>query len=296
MHEKEISAELYKKEISILIYNLVQEILIGERELAVLLKRENVMADREVYLKLGQNARIIRQADLQAFEIQHLNLKTDIMQTRLKINAGRRSLLALVKIPDKQLVLNPVSDDWNNVLALLDDEEALITNAFSRSAELAAAQAAYEKACFILDTAKTKQIPWFDSVQFSYTPDFEDGLEPQWKVSLRVNLPVFIWLSSEKKMAIAEIEAAQLQKNKIREQIRNDITAAIGNLCDALHLLKEYQAALDSIPEPAREKTLDLETYFKLMDTWLSASEYALKTEMQCALIYSQLLEAMQFE
>ena len=303
--ETETGIEALKNEIAAMIYELVHEILIGERELSVLLLREQVLSDWAEYLKMRYDARIATQADMSAFDIQRLRLKTAIQQARLTVHAARRSLQVLVQIPDEQLVLKAPPSDWEVVLGLLEDEQQLMEGAFSRSAELAEAYAAYEKVRSILNTARARQIPWFDSVQLSYAPSFTESINyglsgelisswkksNEWIVGLNLNLPVFAWFSSEKKMAAAEIDAASLRVTGIRQRIYNDMTVIIADLRDTLQLLKDYQSVFDSIPEPTRETISDLESYYKLLDARLSASEYALKTEIQCAHIYSQLLK-----
>ena len=110
-------------------------------------------------------------------------------------------------------------------------------------------------------------------------------------MGVNVHLPVFAWFSSEKKMAAAEIEAASLRITGIRERIRNDITGIVTDLRDTLYFLNDYQSTFDSIPEPTRETIPDSESYYKILNARLSASEYALKIELQCAQMYSQLLK-----
>jgi outer membrane protein TolC len=303
--ETEIGTEALKNEITWMIYELIQEILIGERELSILLLREQVLSDWGEYLKMRHDARMATQADIRAFDIQRLRLKAAVQQAQFTIHTARRSLQVLVKIPDEQLVLNPFPSDWEVVLAALEDDKMLIEDAFSRSAELARANAAYEKACAVLDTARARQIPWFDSVYFSYSPSFTESTDysysgelipsraksDKWTVGVNMSLPVFAWFSSEKKMAIAEIEAVSLRITGIRQRIHNDMTEIITDLRDTLYFLRDYQSTFDSIPEPTRETIPDSESYYKLIDARLSASEYALKIELQCAHIYGQLFK-----
>ena len=304
--ETEAEAAILRKKIAITIYSLVQEITIGERQLAILQTREQILSDREENMKLRNAAHLVSQADLLSFNIQHLNLKSSMQQTRSTINAARKSLLALVQIPDKQLVLAGIPTDWNAILKLLDNEQKLIENALSNSPELAVANAAYEKACAMLGVVKAKQIPWFDTVGVSYIPRFTESMvynysgvlipttkmSDKWKINLSMSLPVFVWFSSEKKQAKTEVDAAFLRMSGIRQRVQNDISEIITELRDSLNIYNDYRSAFSSIPEPARESFPDSETYYKQLDNWLSASEYALKTELRCAQIYSKLLEA----
>jgi outer membrane protein TolC len=303
--ETETEAEALKAKIASTIYELVQEALIGERELSVLLQREQVLSGWAEYLKIRHDAHIATQADMRAFDIQRLRLKAAIQQAQFKTHTARRSLQVLVQIPGEQLVLNPIPSDWDALLAVLEDERMFIEDAFSRSAELSGANAAYEKACAALGTARAKQIPWFNSVQLSFVPNTTESINyiygggivssqektHKWIFGLNVNLPVFFWFGSEKKMAAAEVEAAFLRTSGIHQRIREKITGVIADLRETLSLLAEYQSAFDSIPEPARETIPDSESYYKLLDARLSASEYALKTELECAYIYSELLK-----
>ena len=304
--ETETGTEALKNETASMIYELVQEILIGERELSVLLLREQVLSDRAEYLQMRYNARMATQADMRELDIQRLRLKAAIQQAQLSKHTARRSLQALVQIPDEQMVLNPFPSDWEALLAILEDGKTLIGDAFSRSGELAGANAAYEKACAMLDTARARQIPWFDSVYLSYTPNTTESMDSgysgeliaskkksiKWALGVNVHLPVFAWFSSEKKMADAEIEAASLRITGISQRIRDEITGIITDLSDALNSLADYQSTLDSIPEPTRETTPDAESYYKLLDARLSASGYALEIELKCAYIYGKLLKA----
>ena len=302
--ETETGAEELKNEIAAIIYELTHEILIGERELSVLLLREQVLSGWADYLKMRYDARMATQADLREIEMQRLRLKAAVRQAQFTADTARRSLQALVRIPHEQLVLNPLPSDWKAVVAQLEDNETFIETIFSRSAELAGANAAYEKACAMLGTARAKQIPWLDSVYLSYAPGFTEDINysyggtttsrrntSKWTAGVNMSLPVFAWFSSEKKMAHAEIEAASLRISAIRERIRNDISGIIADLRGALIFLGDYQSTLDSIAEPTRETIPDPESYFKLMDARLSASEYALKIELQCAHFYGHLLK-----
>ena len=308
--ETETGTESLKNEIASMIYELTQEILIGERELSVLNLREQVLSDWAKYLEMRYDARLATQADMHEFDIQRLRLKASIQQARFTTNAARRSLQVLVQIPGEQLsegqlILNPFPSDWEAVLETLKDDEAFIEGAYSRSPELAIAGASYEKACATLDTARARQIPWFDSVYLSYSPTFSKNIEygyygniistdrrsDKWTLGLNMSLPVFSWFSSEKKMASSEIEAASLQITSIRERIRNDITGIITDLRGTLDLLADFQSTFDSIPEPTRETFPNTESFYKQLDARLSASENALKIEMQCAHMYSQLLK-----
>ena len=302
--EMEAGIEVQKNEISQTIYVLVQEILIGERELSVLLLREQVLNDWAEYLKVRLNARMATQADLYTFNLQIMRLRAAIQELRSSVYASRKSLQILVQIPDEQMVFNQPPSDWEAVLAGLADEQMFIENALSRSAELAGAFASYEKACAMLDTAKAKQIPWFDSVQLSFAPSISERLNYSytegiistretlfnWKLGVDVNLPVFAWFSSEKKTAAAELEAASQRITGIRQRICTGITGTIANLRDNYRLLIEYKSAYDSMPEPARETIPDSETYYKLLDARLTVSDYIFRSELNCVHIYGQLL------
>ena len=308
--EAENDAEMLKNKFTSMVYELVQEILIGERELSILLLREQVLSDWENYLQTRYKARMATQTDMSEFEIRRLRLKTTIQQSRLKIQAARRSLQSLVQIPDEQLsegqlLLNPSLSDWDTVLAELKDDQAIIENAYSSSPELAGAIAAYEKAGASLNAAMAKLIPWFSSVYLTYSPSFTEswgynyaGIWSssqkslyKWTFGVNINLPVFSWFGAEKKMAEAELELASLQITGIREQIRNDVTGIMGDLRETLEFLSEYQAVFNSMPEPVRETIPDAESWYKLLDERLSASEYTLKMELQCAYIYAELLK-----
>ena len=301
MRETEAGAQALRNEIASMIYELVQEILIGERELSILSLREQVLSDWTAFLQMRYDARLATQTDMLQFDIQSLRLKTAIRQTRQGIQEARRILLVLVQIPDEQLVLNPHPADWKALLTALDDEEELINYTLSRSAELAGAKAAYEKARAVLGAARARQIPWFDSVFFSYDPGFTETASVmggvtriktnKWTAGVSVNLPVFAWFSSEKKMGAFETAAASQRVTGVSQRIRNDITGIIEDLRNALNLLIDYQIAFDSISKPARETIPDTESYYKLLDAWLSASEYALELELQCVQIYSKFLK-----
>jgi len=303
--ETETSAEDLKNKITASVYVLVQQILLGEKELAVLYSREQVLSDWEAYIKQRNNARVVTQTDMRTFDLRHLKLKADIQQAQRAQNAAKRSLQVLVQIPPEQLVLKPDQSDWAAIQALLKDDQAFIDNALSRSAGMAGANAAYEKACAMLSAARAKQIPWFDTVQLSYVPIFTSSVnstytgglfssQPEsnkWKLGVTVDLPVFAWFSFEKKAAAADVEVASLRLAGIRQQISGDLTGTIADLRDTLTLLNDYRSAYDSISKPSRETVLDAETYYKLLDDWLSSSEYTLETELRCARIYSQLLK-----
>jgi len=301
--ETENSAEALINETAYMIHRLVQEILIGERSLSVLLLREQVLSDWADYLKIRFDARMVTQAEMREFDIQRLRLKAAVQQAQFTTRAARRSLQLLVQIPDEQLVLNQQPSDWKAVLASIEDDGKIFEEIFSRSAELAAANAAYEKAQAVLDAARAKQIPWFDSVFLSYAPSLTESVDngsggeisrrrsETWALGVNISLPVFAWISSEKKMAAAEIEAASLRITAVRQRIRNDITGTIADLHSALQFLIDYQSDFDSIPEPTRETIPDSESYYKLLNARLSASEYALELELQCAKIYSELLK-----
>ena len=303
--EAENDAEVLRNKFASMIYEMVQEILIGEQELSILLLREQVLADWENYLQVRYDARMATQTDMRDFEIRRIRLKSTIQQSRLKVQAARRALQSLVQIPDEQMVLNPSLSDWDAVLAELKDEQTLIGNAFSRSPELAAAIAACEKADASLDAVKAKQIPWFRSVYVTYSPSFTENwgynyagiwtssqkAVYKWTFGLNINLPVFTWFGAEKKMAEADAELASIQAAGIRERIRNDVSGIMGDLRETLEFLTDYRSVFDSMPEPARETIPDAESWFKLLDDRLSASEYTLKMELQCAYIYAELLK-----
>jgi len=303
--ETETGAEALKGRIVSAIHELVQEITIGERELSVLNLREQALSDWAAYLKLRYDANMATQADIRELDLQRLRLKAAVQRVQLSVIAARRSLQVLVQIPEEQLVLNPFPSDWKSLLETLEDEEKLIEDIYSRSAELAGAYAAYQKAIATLGTARAKQIPWFSSVHLSYSSgalesasyNYLGELIParrksKWTVGLNVDLPAFAWFSAEKKMAAAEVEAASLRASGISRQIRDDMAGIITNLRDTLHFLLDYRTTYDAIPEPTRETIPNSESYYKLMDAKLSAAEYTLRIEMQCAQIYSQLLEA----
>ena len=301
--EMETGAQALEKKITSAIYVLVREILIGEQELEILSLREQVLSDWAELLKMRYDLRVATQADIHEFDIQRLRLKAVIQQTQSGIHAARRSLRVLVQIPDERLILDSKPIDWKAVLAELDDEEKIIAGALSRSVELAGANAAYEKAGAILGAARAKQIPWFDSVYLSYDPSFTESLNniggnlvytrnrtDKWTLGININLPVFTWFGSEKKMGAAGTEAASLRIAGISQQIRNDITETITELREAINFLIEYQTGYNSIYEPVRETMPDAESYFKLMDAWLSASVYALEFELECVEIYGKFL------
>jgi len=292
----ETNAEMLKNEIASRIYELIQEIVIGERELSVLLSREQYMSDWYDVLKARFDVRMATQAEISGFDIQSMKLKAAVRQKRFETEAARRSLQILVPIPGEKILLNPVPTDWKALLALLEDEQALIENACSRSAELAGAIAEYEKASAILGIANAKQIPWFNSVDLAYSRDLiqsgtSDTVNNNWSLQLRINLPVFAWFSSEKKMAAAEMEAAAFQITGIRTRIQSKITKIVPNLRETIQFLIDYQSAYDAMPEINSEIYPNIEAYYRMLDSRLSAFEFALNLEMDCAQLYSKLLE-----
>ena len=287
--ETEAGAEMLKREIALTVYELVQEVLSEERMLAVLRERERVLSDWAAHMKTRLDAHVATQADVLSIDLQRLRLKASIQQRRLAAQTARRSLQALTQIPGGQLTLDPTPPDWQAVLDTFEDERALVETAFSCSAELAAAQAAYEKARATLDTAKARQIPWFSFVQAGYTTrDSSDANDLRLRLAL--NIPLFAWMNSETKMATAQMDAATLRAEGIRQRVRSELAGRLADLRETIELWGDYRAALDSLPEPVREAIPDAETFYKLSDTRLSASEYLHQTELRCALIYGQLL------
>ena len=304
--EAETESEAFRHELASIIYEFVQGALIGERELSILRLREQVLSERTTYMETRYNVRMATQADMRELDIQRLRLKADIQRAQYAAQAARRGLQILVQIPDEQLVLKPTSTDWEAQLAALENDQALIDEACSRSAELSGAIAAYEKACATLDTARARQIPWFNSIYVTYSPSSTNDTYVSsttgqivtstrrlhhWTLGVSVNLPVFAWFSAEKKQANAEIETASLQIAGIRQRVRKEVTWMIGDLRDTLKFLIEFQSIYDSIPEPTREAIPDLESYYKILDTRLSASEHVIKMEEQYASIYRNLLK-----
>jgi len=292
------TADALKHEIAQAVYALVQEILSDTRTLSVLAARERVLTDWAAHLKERQAARVATQADVLALDLQRLRLKAAIQQKHLATQTARRTLHVLTRIPAGQLTLDPQPTDWQALQATLADEQQLVEDTFACSAELAAARAAHDKARAMLDTAKARQLPWFAHIQAGFGTRDDDSTSSrndadEWRLRLAVNIPLFTWMSTEKKMAAAAMEAAAFREDSIRQRIRNEITAALTDLRETLDLQGDYQAALAAIPEPTRETTPDAETFFKLSDTRLSATEYALQNEYRCALIYGQLLNAL---
>ena len=305
--EVESEADVLKQEIAWTVYELVQEILREERVLEVLRAREQVLTEWTAHLKVRKDAHVATQADVLSLDLQRIRLKATLQKTRMAAQAARRGLQVLTQIPDEQLRLDMRETDWQAMLTSLTDEPKLLEEAFARSAELAVARAAYAKARAMLDTAKARQIPWFAYVQAGYVSrDSDDtgyrsdgerstssGDSDEWAAQLAVNLPVFAWMSSEKKMASAEMEAALLRETGIRQRIRNEISGGLTDLRETIDILNDYRTALDGLPAPVREAMPDAETFYKLSDTRLSATEYALETESHCALVYGQLLNAL---
>jgi outer membrane protein TolC len=291
--EREASAEALKREITLMVYGLAQEIVSEERALSVLHAREQVLTDWAAHLKARQDARVATSADVLSLDLQRLRLKAAIQQKRLAAQAARRSLHVLTQIPDGLLKLDPTPPDWQAVLATFADKPKLIETALARSAELAVAQAAYDRARATLDTAKARQIPWFAYVQAGYRTSDSGSSSDELRTRLAINLPVFEWMSSEKKMAEAEMEAAVLRAEGIRQRILNETLGHLDNLHETFDLLNDYRTTLDAIPEPTRDASPDAETFYRLSDARLSATEYAIQTELHCALIYGQLLNAV---
>jgi len=287
-------ADVLEREIAQVIYALVQEALSEERMEAVLYRRERVLSHWADHLKLRQDARVATRADVLALDLQRLRLKAAIQQKHLAMQAALRSLHVLTQIPDGLLHLDQRTPDWPIVLDTLADEQRLIEDAFARSPELAVARAAYDKARASLDTAKARQIPWFEYVQTGYGARDTSGPDTdEWRLRLAINIPVFAWMSSEKKVATAAMEAALLREEGIRQRIRNEITTCLADLRETLDLRNDYHAAFNAIPEPNNETTPDVETYYKLSDARLSAYEYTHQIEYRCILIYGQLLNIL---
>ena len=305
--ETEAEADVLKREIAFLVYELFQEVLVEEQTLTVLRAREQIQTDWKAHLKAQHAAHVAIQADVLALDLQRLRLKAAIQESRLAAQAARRSLQVLTRIPDGQLKLDTTPPDWPAVLVSLADEPALFSSAFERSAEMALAQAAYEKARAVLDSVKASQIPWFDYIEAGYATRGSDGSSvrsdgqfsssqgdaEEWRAGLGINLPVFAWMSSEKKRAIAEMEAAALRHESTSRRIHTEITGYLVDLRETLEILTDYRATLAEIPEPARGATPDGETFYKLSDARLAAAEHAVKTEWNCAIIYGQLLNAL---
>ena len=293
--ETKASADEIKYEIALTVYKLFHEVLSAEKTLDILRSREQILSDWADHLSVRQSVRLATQADIMSLELQRIRLKSSISQTQLAKQAALRSLQILVQINDDDLKLVLPPADWQAVLASLSDKEKIIEDAFASSWELAAANASYEKAGAMLGVAKAKQIPWFGHVQAGYnlrstisTLDMQPTNE--FTVQLMINLPLFAWLSSEKKRASALMQAAELRKTGIRESIRNTITGNIKDLEEAVGLLSEYASLLDAVSIPSRESTPDTETYFRLMDTRLSAAESVVRAELHCAFIYSEIM------
>ena len=306
--EVEAEADVLKQEIALTVYELVQEALLEERLLEVLRAREHVLTEWTSHLKARQDAHVATQADVLTLDLQRIRLKATIQKTRMAAQAARRGLQVLTHIPDAQLRLDTRPPDWPALLAPLADEPKLLDTAFARSPDLAVARAAYAKARAMHDTAKARQIPWFAYVQAGYVSrDSDDtgyrsdgetstssGDSDEWAAQLAVNIPVFAWMSSEKKMAAAEMQAALLRETGVRQRIRNEIAGYVTDLRETLDILSDYRTALDALPPPTRETMPDAETFHKLSDTRLAATEYALETETHCALVYDQLLNAWE--
>ncbi|MCL1921231.1 MAG: TolC family protein [Kiritimatiellaeota bacterium] len=296
--ETEAQADTLKRGIALAIYALVQETLCEERALALLAARENVLADWAAHVKERQDARVATQADALALDLQRLRLKAAIQQKRLAAQTARRSLHVLTQIPDGLLALNPAPPNWPAVLNTLADEQHLIEAACARSADLAAARAAHDKARATLDTAKARQIPWLAYAQAGYGARDSGTSSPsgdtnEWNLRLAFDIPVFAWMSAEKKMAAAAMQAATLREQGIRQRIRSETTGHLADLRQTVALLDDYRAALATVPEPVRDAMPDAETYHRLTDARLSAAEHALQTELRCALIYGHILNAL---
>ena len=291
--ESKAEADEIKYQIALTVYELFHEIISVEKNIEILNSRELLLSEWTEHLKARQSARLATQADLMSLELQKIRLKSSVNHAYFENMAARRSLQMLVQIKDDDLRLDIKPIDWETVLASLSDEEKLIEDAFSRSWELSAASASYEKARAMLAVARARQIPWFAHVQAGYdlrsTIVLNSVPSNEWTVQLMINLPVFSWMNSEKKRAVAQMQAAHLRETDIRERIRNTISGNIKDLHEAISLRNEYISLLDSVPIPVRESTLDAETFFKLMDTRLSAAESVIKTELHCAIIYGQI-------
>lgn len=301
--ELEANAETFKNQITSTVYKYVQQILIGEKTLSVLRLRDQVNSDRADNLQKRYDSRVATQADMLQFDIQRLRLRSDILQAQSSVQTARRDLALLVQIPDEQLVLNTVSVDWDAVQAALANDQ-FIETAVTNSAELAASWAAYEKACALLDTAKAKQIPWFRHFSLTYSPAFSRSVDTSvspplyihkrsdnFTMGLNVNLPVFAWFSAEKQAAIIGVETASQGITGTDQRIRGSITDIVTNLQGFLQILSDYRAVYDTVPEPSRDNIIDLDSYYKLTDDRLSASQYALGLELQCANLYGNLLK-----
>ena len=293
--EIKAGADELKYKVALTVYELVQEILSSEKTIEILNSREQVLSEWAEHLNARQIARLATQADLMSLELQKIRLKSSINQAQFACQSAIRSLQILVQIDEDDLKLNISPVDWQAVLELLSDEEKLIEDAFSRSWELAAANASYEKARAMLSIARARQIPWIEHIQAGYDQRSSlllTNMQPsnEFTVQLMVNLPLFAWMSSEKKRASAQMQAAALRGMGIRERIRNTISGNIKDLRETIDLRNEYISLLDSVPLPVRENSSDAETYFKLMDTRLSAAESVIKTELNCAFIYGQIV------
>jgi len=294
--ETEAGAYAQQHRVARVIYELVQEVLSAERALQVLDAREQVLSEWAAHLKARHDAHVATQADVQALDLQRIRLKAAIQQKRLTAQAARRSLLVMTHIPDDALTLDPQTPDWPAVLDTLADEQWLLATARFCSPELAANRAALDKARAMLDTAKARQIPWFLYAQAGYgarDADTSDRAFDDWRLRIAINLPVFAWMSSEKKAAAAAIEAAILRREGIHQRIQDELKGHLADLRETLGILNDYRAALDAIPEPTRETLPDAETFYKLADARLSATEYALATELHLLLIYGRLLDTL---
>ena len=308
--ETEASADELKRQIARAVYELVQEILFAQRALELLAQREQVLTDWAAHLKERQDARVATQADVLALELQRIRLQAAIQQKQLAARAAWTSLDRLVNIShpyDEALKLDPQPHDWATLLDSLTFVQGLTEAVRARSPELAAARAAYDKARATLDTAKARQIPWLAYAQAGYAARDTDATayrsdgrystshndSDEWRLRIAVDLPVFAWMSSEKKAAAASMEAAQLREAALRQRIRDDITDTVESLRGAVALLDEYRAALAAVPEPTRDALPDPDAFYKLTDARLAAAEHALAAELHCALLYGRLLDAL---
>jgi len=306
--EKEADASLLQNELSSVVYELFIQAVYETKSIALLRERVTFLHSWKKHLNERRQANVATQADLLAVELQLMRLQAKLAQKMITVQSAQRSLSVLANIPTNHPVALEASfPNWHATAARLAANTRLFDVACANSPDLAAARAAYEKARAEGNAARARQIPWFTSAQAGYSwlnndtsALRSDGRQTtsgndsdEWEVRLSMTVPLFAWMSSEIKEADANMLAAQLKETAVRQRIQQELTGYVADLQSVTEQKTTYQRQFEQLSPPTESSTPDIETFYKLSDAYRAAEEEFFMLDMQCAVLYGQIMRAL---
>jgi outer membrane protein TolC len=237
-----------------------------------------------------------------------MRLQATLAQKMITVQSALRSLSVLANLPsDHPIALEASFPNWRTTAERLAENTRLFDVACANSPDLVNAHAAYEKARAEGNAARARQIPWFTSAQAGYswlnndtTSQRADGRQTtgatdsdEWEVRLSMTVPVFAWMSSEIKEADANMLAAQLKETAVRQRIQHELTGYVADLKSVTEQKTTYQLQFEKLSPPTEGSTPDMETFYKLSDAYRAAEEEFFMLDMQCAILYGQIMRTL---